>query len=86
MRQYNLQEKNVKCRKTDYPRHTKCFLCNTIIQLHVKRKKTDVKRYETKVIGRENSGVELNIISLNRKVGLNCLLEKMCYPIVLSFR
>ena len=71
MRQYNLQNIDVKCRKTDYPHHTKCFLCNTIIQLHVKRKKTDVKRYETKVIGRENSGVELNIISSNRNVGLN---------------
>ena len=71
MRQYNLQNINVKCRKTDYPQHTKCVLCNTIIQLHVKRKKTDVKRYETKVIARENSGVELNIISLNRNVGLN---------------
>ena len=47
------------------------FLCNTIIQLHVKRKKTDVKRYETKVIERENSGVELNIITLHRKVGLD---------------
>ena len=71
MPQYNLQDINVKCRKTDYPHDTKCFLCNTIIHLHVKRKKTDVKRYETKVIGRENWGVELNIISSNRKVGLN---------------